>query len=60
MSIACNTVCDFRMVMSQNVTVLSLYTLIQIYYLKNGPNVTITFEIISASNFIALFYFALK
>ena len=43
--------------MSQNVTFLSLRSLIQIYYFKNGPDVTITSKIISTPNFIALFYF---
>ena len=48
LSIECNTVCELRMVMSQNVTFLSLYSLIQIYYFKNGPNVTVTLQIISS------------
>ena len=49
-SIECNTVCELRMVMSQNVTFLSLYSLIQIYYFKNGPNdnVTVTLQVISS------------
>ena len=55
-----NTICKFRMVMSQNVTFLSFCSLIQIYYFKNGPDVTVTSQIISAPNFIALFYFTLK
>ena len=46
--------------MSQSVTFLSLCSLIQIYYFENGPNVTITSQIISRPNFIALFYFTLK
>ena len=56
----CNTVCEFRMVMSQNVTFLSLCSLVHKYYFKNGPNVTVTPEIKSTPNFIALFYFTLK
>ena len=31
-----------------------------IYYLQNGPNVTVTSEIISTPYFIAIFYFTLK
>ena len=46
--------------MSQSVTFLSLCSLIQIYYFENGPNVTVTSQIISRPNFIALFYFTLK
>ena len=46
--------------MSQNVTFLSLCSLIQIYYFKNGPNVTVTSQIIITPNFIALIYFTLK
>ena len=38
----CIPVCEFRMVMSQNVTFLSLCSLIEIYYSKNSPNVTVT------------------
>ena len=38
--------------MSQNVTFLSLCSLIQIYYFKNGPNVPITSQIISTPIFI--------
>ena len=48
------------MFMSQNVTVKSLCSLIQIHYFKNSPNVTITSQIISTPNFIGLFYFTLK
>ena len=48
------------MVMSESVTFLSLCSLIQIYYLKNGPNITVTSQIISTPNFITLFYFTLK
>ena len=46
--------------MSQNVTFLSLCSLIQIYDFKNDPNVIITSQIISIPNFIALFYFTLN
>ena len=46
--------------MSQNVTFLSLCSLIQINDFKNDPNVTITFQIISTPNFIALFDFTLN
>ena len=59
-NIECNTVCEFRMVMSQNVTFLSLCSLVQIYYFKNGRNVTVTSQIISTQNFIALFYLTPK
>ena len=46
--------------MSQNVTFLSLCSLVQIYYFKNGRNVTVTSQIISTQNFIALFYLTPK
>ena len=46
--------------MSQNVAFLSLRSLIETYYSKNGPNVTVTSQIISTPYFIALFYFTLK
>ena len=46
--------------MSQNITFLSLCSLIQIYDFKNDPNVTITFQLISTPNFIALFDFTLN
>ena len=46
--------------MSQNVTFLSLCSLIQIYYFNNGPNVTVTPQIIRTPNFLALVYFALN
>ena len=46
--------------MSQNVTFLSLCSLILIYHFKNGPNVTVTSQITSTPNFIALFNFTLK
>ena len=46
--------------MSQNVSFLSLCSVIQIYYFKNGPNATVTFQIISTPNFITVFYFTLK
>ena len=42
--------------MSQNVTFLSLCFLIQIYCFENGPNVTVTSQIISTPNLTALFY----
>ena len=38
--------------MSQNVTFLSLRSLIQIYYFKNGPNVPVTSQITSTPIFI--------
>ena len=43
--------------MSQNVTFLYLYSLVQIYYFKNGPNVIVTPQITSTPNFMAQFYF---
>ena len=46
--------------MSQNVTFLSLCSLTQIYCFKNGLNGTVTSQMISTPNFIALFYFTLK
>ena len=36
--------------MSQYVTFLSLCSLIEIYYFKNGPYVTVTTQIISTPN----------
>ena len=45
-NIVCNPVCEFRVFMSQNVTFLSLCSLIQVYS-KNGSNVTVTSQIIS-------------
>ena len=53
MSITLNviyTVHEFRMVMSQNGL-----GVIQIYYFQNGPNATVTSQIISTPNFIALY-----
>ena len=38
--------------MSQNVTFLSLRSLIQIYYFKNGPNIPVTSQITSTPIFI--------
>ena len=44
------------MVMSQNVTFLSLCSLIQIYCFKNGPNVTITSQIYTRFYSLILLY----
>ena len=46
--------------MSQNVTFLSLCSFMQIYYFEYGPNIIVTSQIVSAPNFIALFYFTIK
>ena len=59
-SIDCNTVCELRMVISQNLTFLSLNSLIQIYHFKKVSNVTVTSQMISTQNFVALFYFTFK
>ena len=48
------TVCQFWMVML-HVTFLSLCSAVQIHYFKNGPNVTVTFQIISKPNSMPCF-----
>ena len=64
-NIECIIVCEFKMAMSQNVIdreekSYSIFVFFNtIYYSKNGP-VTVTKQIISTPNFIALFYFKLK